>query len=244
MKIYPGPLKFADTDDKFVFSGDIEIKYNEDFPYSRTLEVLKDFWNSFTNGKSNIKFERDSSLVLHAFSCNNVKSVCENGFEYSLSVTQNGFGICGENWIGLVHGMFSLLQLIQPERIDNENLDKFRMSVCEISDKPAIAMRSFHYAFHPVEIKKLQEILRMCAFMKYTHIIVEFYASIVFDAIKEMAAGGNLKQFTYTKEELKPYFEEAKALGVEFIPMFNHRTCTAFGCSCSRSYCIGTKPCS
>ncbi len=222
MKIYPKPYIFHDSDDEFVFSSSLKIKYNENFPYKKTLVLLKELWTNFTGGKSEISFEKDETLALHTFSCGGVATWCETGFEYAVKVVENGFAVCAENWIGLVHAMFSLLQMIQPEKINNESLDKYHITVCEIYDKPAIKTRVFHYSFYPVELEKLQETLRMCAFMKYSHVLVEFFTSVVFDAFKEITATGDYEKFTYTKQQLQPYFEEARALGIEFVPMFNH----------------------
>lgn len=223
MKLYPKPYKFNDSDKCWIFKGDVTIKYNEEFPHEKTLPLLKEFWHNFTNATSNVEFVKDSELPAHTFSVNGVTTALEEGFEHSITVTENGFSVAADGWVGLVHAMFTILQLIQPERIDNEDMDKYHMSCCEISDKPSMNFRCFHYSYGVKPLKTLQKIIRMCALMKYSHILVEFFGTIKFDCLKELAfADTENERKSYTKDELRPYFEEGIALGVEFVPMFNH----------------------
>ncbi len=57
----------------------------------------------------------------------------------------------------------------------------------------------------------------MCGFLKVSHIIIESWGGLKFDTMKELAWPD-----AYTKEDLKEVIFLGKALGVEFIPFFNH----------------------
>ncbi len=216
MKIYPMPCIYNENDSFYRFSGNITISYNENFPKKRTLQLLEEFWNNFTGGMSKAEFKKDDTLPLHTLSAGGVKAACEEGYEYSASVTELGFGAAAKDHIGLIHAMMTLLQLIQPERIDNDNLDKFHMSCSEISDKPALEVRSFHISFLPGMLQTVHQTVRMCGLMKYSHLLIEFFGSVKLDSFPEMAF-----ENAYEKSEILPILEEAAALGVELIPMFN-----------------------
>lgn len=226
MKLYPMPYEYVQINEFFLFSENLTIKYNEDFPHEKTLPLLAEFWYNFTNEIWNVEFVKDETLTPHTFSTGGVTAVLKAGFEHSLSVTKDGFAASADSHVGLIHAFMTLLQLIQPERIDNENFDKFHMSCCNANDKPALQFRCFHSSVgmsdygngsgretHLMTVKKA---IRTCGLMKYSHILVEFFGSIKFDCLKELAYDG-----AFTKDEIRPLFEEAKALGVELVPMFN-----------------------
>jgi len=71
--------------------------------------------------------------------------------------------------------------------------------------------------FPETELWELQRFVRCCGALKYTHIIFEFWGMLRYDCLRELAW-----QHAYTKEQIAPIIDEAKALGMEVIPMFNH----------------------
>ncbi|MBQ3224385.1 MAG: family 20 glycosylhydrolase [Oscillospiraceae bacterium] len=62
-------------------------------------------------------------------------------------------------------------------------------------------------------IKKLIRLIGMC---QYTHIVVEFWGTLRFDCLKELAWPN-----AFTKGEAKEIVREIRELGMEPIPMFN-----------------------
>ncbi len=218
MKIYPAPCKFTESDSFYKFSGNTIVSYNEAFPHKRTLPLLAELWNNFTGGMSSIEFNKDETLSPHTISVGGVKTTHEESYEYSVSVTENGFGAAARSYIGLIHAMMSILQLIQPERTNNDNFDKFHMSCCEISDRPALEMRSIHLSFHCKKgsLAKLKQHIRLCALAKYSHVLIECGLTVKMQSFEEFSNPG-----AYTKDEVRPVFEEANALGMELIPMYS-----------------------
>ena len=218
MKLYPMPYNYEQTNDFFCFSGDLTIKYNEDFPHGRTLELFTEFWHNFTNEIWNVEFVKDETLAPHTFSTGGVTVPLTNGFEHSIAVTPDGFAAAADGYLGLIHAYMTLLQLIQPERLNNENFDKFHMSCCKADDKPSLQFRCFHSSIGSsgTGLTSLKKAVRMCGLMKYSHILVEFFGSIKFDCLKDLAFDN-----AFSKDEIRPLFEEARALGLELVPMFN-----------------------
>jgi len=217
MKIYPMPYKYDEKDEFFVFSGKLTVKYNEDFPKERTLTLLAELWSNFTGAMTEIEFVRDASLLPHTISAGGVTAVCPDEFEHAISVTTAGFGAAAKEYKGLIHAFCTLLQIIQPERIDNEDFKKFHMSCCDVFDKPSMAFRCFHISFLPGMFTTVQQTIRMCGLMKYSHILIEFFGTMEFDCLKELSYKG-----AYKKDQIRPLIEEAQALGLELVPMFNH----------------------
>ena len=63
----------------------------------------------------------------------------------------------------------------------------------------------------------MKKCIRSCAIVKYSHIIIEFLGTLRYDCMKELGW-----PLAYSKEEIKELVNEANALGMEIIPMFNH----------------------
>ena len=80
-----------------------------------------------------------------------------------------------------------------------------------------IKNRMIHLCVFPenslLEIKKY---IRLFAVLQYTHVIIEFWGMIKFDTLSSLAWDNG-----FTKNEVKEIVNEARALGLEPIPMFN-----------------------
>jgi hypothetical protein len=63
----------------------------------------------------------------------------------------------------------------------------------------------------------MRRFIRLVAFLRYTHIVVEFWGMVKYDCLKELAW-----KEAYSKAEIRPIFQEAQELGLQIIPMFNH----------------------
>jgi len=218
MKLYPMPYIYNEKKDFWCFSGEVVIKYNENFPTDKTLNVLSELWRHFTAEKSELIFIKDNTITPHTLSTSNETPQHNDEYEYSIVVTNDGFSASANTYIGLVHAVFSLLQLIQPERINNDEYDKFHISSCEIYDKPSLKFRCFHLAVtDEMTYERLQLIIRLCAFYKYSHLLIEFFGSFKFECNAALSLDN-----AFTKEQLKPLINEGIALGLEFVPMYNH----------------------
>ncbi len=134
--------------------------------------------------------------------------------EYVLSVTDSGVYISGVNYSAVIRGYISFLEKIKY----NEAEDVFYAeNVLEIG-KPYLNLRCVHLCVFPeTEYDFLRKCIRSCAISMYSHVITEFWGMLKFDCMKELSW-----PFAYDKKEIKDLFDEARALGLEIIPMFNH----------------------
>lgn len=54
--------------------------------------------------------------------------------------------------------------------------------------------------------------------MKYTHVVLEFWGMLQYDALPEMA----WPEKSFSKDQIKPLIQAAHSYGMEVIPMLNH----------------------
>ena len=112
--------------------------------------------------------------------------------------------------------MLTLLDRIALVDNDGENL--LKIDSCRIFDKPAIKNRMVHFCVFPdTALWELHKFVRLTGALKYTHIVLEFWGMYKYDCMKELAWS-----HSFTKEQIRPIIEEARAMGVEVVPMFNH----------------------
>ena len=175
--------------------------------------VFCDFWKNFTYQNSTLTVtETDSCL----FSVGHAQPLPLNGHAYSINVEEDGLCICADSEQDLIHGFMTLLDRVTV----NEGAfgDELAIDCCQILDTPSVKARMVHFCIFPeTELWELHRFVRLCAALKYTHVIVEFWGMFAYDCMKELAWS-----HAYTKEELAPILQEARNLGLEIIPMFNH----------------------
>ena len=131
-----------------------------------------------------------------------------------LMVTEEGVRIVGDNPASLMRGFFTMLSRIEYDR----STDAFRIPCGRIEECPQMAFRAVHLCLFPeTPLRFLQKCIRVCGLAKYSHIVLEFWGMLKLDCMAELAW-----PFAHTKEDIRPLIEEARALGMEIIPMFNH----------------------
>ena len=136
------------------------------------------------------------------------------GFEYVISVTEKGIYIGGESYSAVVHGYVDLVKKVAYDHVN----DSFFVECGTWREKPVVGFRCVHLCLFPeTTLRSLQKSIRTAGAVKYSHLIIEFWGTFKYDSFKELSWSCG-----YTKEELKPYLDEARALGMEIIPMFNH----------------------
>lgn len=134
--------------------------------------------------------------------------------EYSVNVTRDGVYIAGRNYAAAVRGFFSFLERLSPTD------DGLRyLAVCGVYyGKPRIKFRCLHLCLFPeTDLSYIIKRVRTAALTLYTHVIIEFWGTLRFDCMPELAWKN-----AFTKQQLRSVIREAGALGLEVIPMFNH----------------------
>ena len=176
-------------------------------------EVIKEFWSNFTFGSSSLEICETAEPI---FRVGDTKCIPLSGCEYSVNIEKDGFCIFAEDESGLFHGFMALLDRIRSD--DGEDGILPFLDSCSFREKPYIEHRMVHFCVFPeTELWELRKFLRFTAALKYTHVVLEFWGTFKYDAMRELTW-----ENAFTREELSPIIREARDLGVEIIPMFNH----------------------
>ena len=174
-------------------------------------DILSKLFNRFTYEVSALKIEGGipNTFVIGAVKIPEIPQGCE----YALLVNENGVAIVGNDYSSLLRGYFSMLMKIRREMGKKE---LFIDPVCE-NKAYDIKNRMIHLCVFPenslLEIKKY---IRLFAVLQYTHVIIEFWGMFKFDILSSIAW-----ENAFTKDEVREIISEARALGLEPIPMFN-----------------------
>lgn len=195
--------------EQFVFERKVQAIAHK----SLNNETLKWLWFSFSSRLSTIEFCPTDELV---FSIGNVEIPSLDGKEYAVSVAPDGVCVVGQNEKALIHGYIKLISMIKILNTSDEPL--FSIENCILKESPLIDNRMVHFCVFPeTELWELERFVRFCGVLRYTHIVLEFWGMIKYDCLKELAW-----EHAFTKDQIKPIIQQAKELGIEVIPMFNH----------------------
>ncbi len=133
--------------------------------------------------------------------------------EYTLTVTPQGLSVVGMDYKSTIRGLVSLF-----ERIFCYGRHDYRTVCGVVSESPRTAMRSLHLCFFPeFTVEQMRRVIRAAGVARYTHVVLEFWGNLRFDCMKELSwPNANAKQ------EIRSLVEEARALGMEVIPFYQH----------------------
>ena len=135
------------------------------------------------------------------------------GKEYAISIRMDGISIGGRDYGGTIRGLLTVLEMIFCY-----GRGDYRAECIERADEPRVAMRSLHVCFFPdFTVDQMRRVIRAAGVAKYTHVVLEFWGNLRFDCMKELAWPN-----ANTKEEVRPLIDEARALGMEIIPFYQH----------------------
>jgi len=174
-------------------------------------DILLKLFNRFSYQESTLTIQNG---IPNTFVIGDVKiPIIPEGCEYTLVANEKGVAIVGMDYSSLMRGYFSMLMKIEREMGKKE---LFVDPVCE-NGAYDIKNRMIHLCVFPentlLEIKKY---IRLFAILQYTHVVIEFWGMLKYDALSSLAWSN-----AFTKDEVKEIISEARALGLEPIPMFN-----------------------
>ncbi len=174
--------------------------------------ALKEFWNGFCFGCSDLEITETDTLT---FTIGNAKTPTLDG-NFTISVTNDGACIVAKNKKELIRGFLTLIDKIK--LVYRDEKETICIPFFEYTEKPTLKNRMIHYCVFPdTKLYEIQKFIRLCAALKYTHIVIEFWGMLKFDCLKELAW-----RHAFSKEEIRPILAEARDLGLEVVPMFNH----------------------
>ena len=203
------PQSIVNNEGNFTFSGNINaIAHN-----CLNKNIIKEFWSNFTFQSSALTVCESKDFI---FSIGKAKPLSLDGYDYSINIESSGVCICAESENNLILGFMTLLDRFHA--IDRDEALAIEVECCQIKDNPIIQNRMVHFCIFPeTEIWELQRFIRFCGALKYTHVVLEFWGMLQYDCMSELSW-----QHAFTKEQIAPIIYEAKDLGLEIIPMFNH----------------------
>lgn len=171
--------------------------------------VLREFFSSFSCASSSLTLEENERTELV---CGPVLPLPVGENEYTLRVTEEGFALAARDEGGLRHGFMTLL-----DAIECDEAGAF-LPCTEIFDRPRLSAVMLHLCIFPeTKLFTLRRMIRLCAFLRMTHLIVEFWGMFRYECEPMLSW-----EQAFTREELAPLIREAADLGLELVPMFNH----------------------
>jgi len=217
INVFPQPFKFEEKDGEFVFKDKVYFMIDKDFENKEFVELCSELWNNFTANKSQLEVvpvdgaEGNARISLNK---DEVRKLVTD-YEYEVECREEGIDISYSESIGLIHAFSTILQLIGAYR---RKTGDFAVKCIHIQDKPALKMRGMHLCVFPeTKLLFLKKLVSLCGLYKCTHIVLEFWGMLKLDTLDVLSW-----QQAYTKDDLAPIFAIGRALGLEFIPMYNH----------------------
>lgn len=194
---------------RFVLPENVIAKVSD----SLSDSIFADFWKGFSFGFSEIVFEKVEDFV---FLVGEADILNANGNAYAINVTEKGISISANDHRGLVMGFMTLMDRVQIDDLEDD-VQVF-VDCFELVESPLIENRMVHLCVLPeTELWELKKFVRLVGALKFSHIILEFWGMYKFECMNELAWS-----FAFSKEDMRQVINEAKTLGLEIIPMFNH----------------------
>ncbi len=177
-------------------------------------ETVKSLWNGFTLTCSALTL---SAGLPNTFVLGNepIPQLPE-GKEYALSVTESGAAVIGRDYGGLMRGYISLLMKIHYTNLDVGQEDLY-IPFCKEESHYKLKNRMIHFCVFPeTELHFLKQMLRLTGVLQFTHVVIEFWGMLQYDALKELAWPQ-----AYSKDQIRDVIREIREFGMEPIPMLN-----------------------
>ncbi len=223
--LYPVPENIQIKEGCFVFGSELVMETDACLELAEQ-ERIQTLFYQFTCTGATLKLLPQGSVS------NEVRAVLHVGMEgaleqaknldsgggYQLRVQPGGIGIAAKDSKALIEAFTTLVQLIVPENL-SEGQEKFWIDCVEIQDKAAMAFRCIHLCVFP-ETKPLdlQKAIRLAGFLKFTHVILEFWGTFPYKALPELAWKGK----AYSLDTIGELVTEIRSFGMEPVPMLNH----------------------
>ncbi len=214
--IHPYPNRVAWGAGTLTLSGRATLAVGRDLDET-VIGMMGDTWERFTSGAVGLVVTEDAAIKGCGFSLGGARPPeLSQGAEYALRVDASGASAGARNASGARHAWFTLLQLMDADDAADGSLG-FTLPHVEIQDWPALRFRGLHLCIFP-ETRPLmiEKAIRLAAFFKFTHVVLEFWGMLRLDALKELSWPQ-----AWGKEDAGRLVEIARGMGLEVIPMFN-----------------------
>jgi len=192
---------------RFVIDSCVRISMCENI----TDKILSELWNGFTFGTSEAEFSDGEEGRICIGEASFVP-LADND-EYTVCISENGAGICGRDKNSLLRGFMMFMMCIEQTEPGN------CFAECrDIHGQFKVKNRMVHLCVFPeTTYEAIKRQVRLCGVLQYTHIIIEFWGMFKFDCLKELSWPQG-----FEKEKIRELICEARGMGMEPVPMFNH----------------------
>ena len=218
--LFPYPKKAA------WFGNDLKISASVDLSVSDTLSaetagLFQLTWDRFTPSKVPLSVLRDSAVQAHSLLLGVAGQIpdpveLEEGSHSALTVSEKGVAARGLSETDLIHSWFSMLQMLACG--NTPTAEFWILPTMTMQDAARLAFRGIHICVFPeTSLEFVEKIIKLAAFLKFSHIVIEFWGMLRLDSLKELAWPQ-----AYTKAQIKPLLQTARQMGIQPVPMFNH----------------------
>jgi len=222
--IHPYPNNVAWGEDTFCLRGKATLRVGGEADAS-VVEMMKDTWQRFTFGAVELAVSREAGLKAGEFTLGGGRPPQpQPNATYALKVDAAGIGASATDAAGVRHAWCTLLQLLDADDADGGGLE-FTLPHVEIDDWPALQFRGLHLCiFRETPPLMIEKAIRLAAFFKFTHVVLEFWGMLQLDALKELSWPE-----AWSKAQAGQLVGAARSMGLEVVPMFN---CWGHASSC------------
>ena len=218
LPLYPAPAGMRELPGLYCPASNARLLVAPGALSAARAEEICGLWRRFVCTAGTLSIREDAALP--AYTARMGEGACVRGDEdaYALRVTPKGVQVTGRDETSLLQGMYTLLQLLRPLSLE-PGAEELAMDCVEIHDHPALAERMLHVCVFPeTTLELLEKTIRLAAFMKFTHLILEFWGTLRLECFPELGWADR----SFSKTQLRPLLSLANALGLEIIPMINH----------------------
>lgn len=214
--IHPFPNKLTWGTEILTLSGTLILKVAHGCD-AGVIEMMQDLWQRFTFGAIALEVARDAGLKEGEFSlAGGTPPQRDTQATYALTVNSSGIAASATHPSAMRHAWFTLLQLLDADDATGGGL-AFAVPHVEIQDQPAMNFRGVHLCvFRETPPHMIERAIRLAAFFKFTHVVLEFWGMLKLDSLKELAWPE-----AWGKEDASRLVAIARNMGLEVIPMFN-----------------------
>ena len=190
------------------------------FPLSPVLTVsapafldcpgMQALWAGFTagQGRLNVLPRADFSVLTP----DAAPISLPEGRRFAACVTETGISMTAATREDLMRAMMTLCC-----RIVRAPDGSLRIPAEAWQDGYRVSRRMLHLCVFPeTTVTALHRLLRLAAVLQYTHVVVEFWGMLRYDADPALSWPQ-----AFDKAEIRPLLEECRALGCQPVPMFN-----------------------
>lgn len=219
--VYPF-IKKENFDGKEMFFGkNMIMSIPEKYFIKSQVKLFVELFHNFTaqTGKLKIvKIQTETPCVaICKCEVNNFEKIDLQSLDYEIKIDEEKALLYFNDNKSFAHAFCTFLQLIEVKETE-KGKERFTLPICDIQDEPIVKFRVAHISMNPESsFYWMRKWIREMGFLKYSHLNLESFGCFHFNSLKEMY----YKNGGFTKKQVKILVEEARALGMDVIPLLN-----------------------